>query len=211
MAKKKTPASEKRPPATPAVPLRIERMRVGDLQPAAYNPRKKLKPGDPEFIKLDRSIDSFGYVDPLIVNVRSGRLVGGHQRLAVMRHRGLKDDDMIDVSVVDLDEVAERQLNLALNKVTGAWDDLLLAELLVGLKRDGADTELTGFTEEEMQAVLDQAILAAKPAPAETATVSGRQIGDSFAVLVTCTSETDQKSVYEAMKARGYNCRVLTV
>lgn len=191
--------------------ISIERWRVGDFQPAEYNPRKKLQPGDAEFVKIERSIDQFGYVDPLIVNKRSRRLVGGHQRLAVLRHRGLTDDDTIDVSVVDLDDVAERQLNVALNKATGAWDDVLLAELLVGLKQAGADTTLTGFSEAEMQAVLDQALLATKPAAEEAEAVSGRQIGDSFAVLVQCKSEQDQRQVYEAMKARGYSCRVLTV
>lgn len=38
------------------------------LKPAAYNPRKKLKPGDKEYEKIRQSIEEFGFADPLVVN-----------------------------------------------------------------------------------------------------------------------------------------------
>ena len=59
----------------------IEKKKVADLIPANYNPRKDLKPGDPEYEKLKRSMETFGYVEPLIWNKKTGRVVGGHQRL----------------------------------------------------------------------------------------------------------------------------------
>ena len=63
-------------------------MKVEDLKPANYNPRKKLKPGDKEFEKLKKSIEEFGYVEPIILNKRTSTVVGGHQRLEVMKHLG---------------------------------------------------------------------------------------------------------------------------
>mgnify|MGYP000618138885 CR=1 FL=1 len=61
----------------------IEKKNVAELLPADYNPRKDLKPGDKEYEKLKRSIEQFGYVEPVIWNATTSRVVGGHQRLKV--------------------------------------------------------------------------------------------------------------------------------
>ena len=58
----------------------IEKKNVAELLPADYNPRKDLKPGDKEYEKLKRSIEQFGYVEPVIWNATTSRVVGGHQR-----------------------------------------------------------------------------------------------------------------------------------
>ena len=74
----------------PVGAVHIERMRLDDLIPAGYNPRKALKAGDEEYEKLKRSVETFGLVEPLVWNRRSGVLVGRHQRLAVLRDMGVK-------------------------------------------------------------------------------------------------------------------------
>ena len=63
---------------------------IADLNPAKYNPRKQLMPGDPEFEALCRSIETFGYVDYVVVNIRDGAnvIVSGHQRLSAMKYLG---------------------------------------------------------------------------------------------------------------------------
>lgn len=68
--------------------LIIEKVNITKLNPAEYNPRKDLKPGDKEYDKLKRSIEEFGYVEPIIWNNRTGRIVGGHQRLKVLVESG---------------------------------------------------------------------------------------------------------------------------
>ena len=125
--------------------------KTADLKPAEYNPRKKLKPGMPEYEKLKRSIEQFGYVDPVIWNERTDRVVGGHQRLQVLRDLGVKQ---VQVSVVDLDETQEKALNVALNKVAGDWDEELLSVLLEELKDEGL-AELAGFDPAELDALLN--------------------------------------------------------
>ena len=64
--------------------MQIEKKNVSQLLPADYNPRKDLKPGDKEYEKLKRSIEQFGYVEPVIWNATTSRVVGGHQRLKVL-------------------------------------------------------------------------------------------------------------------------------
>lgn len=79
--------------------------KITELIPADYNPRKKLQPGDKEYKKLKKSLMEFGYVDPVIWNEQTGRVVGGHQRLEVMADLGI---DEATVSVVSLDEAKEK-------------------------------------------------------------------------------------------------------
>ena len=68
----------------------IRKIPTEKLNPAKYNPRKNLKPGDPEYEKLKRSITEFGYVEPIIWNKRTGNIVGGHQRYKVLLALGIQ-------------------------------------------------------------------------------------------------------------------------
>ena len=128
--------------------MNIEKISVGELKAASYNPRKDLKPGDAEYEKLKRSIEEFGYVEPVIWNKRTGTVVGGHQRLKVMKDLGYEE---VDCVVVDLDEQKEKALNIALNKISGEWDEGLLASLLKDLDNNGYDITFTGFDLAEAQ------------------------------------------------------------
>lgn len=123
--------------------MRIEKKPIKALKRAAYNPRKKLKEGDKEYEKIKRSIEDNGLVEPLVWNERTGNLVGGHQRLTVLQDMGYTE---VEVSVVDLDDAQEKQLNVTLNKVKGRWDFDKLAELLGKME----DVTPTGFEQWEV-------------------------------------------------------------
>src|ERR1039457_2224341 len=99
--------------------MNMQIIEINKLNPAAYNPRRDLKPGDPDYEKLKASIETFGYVEPLVWNSRTGSLVGGHQRLKILIEQGVEE---VEVSVVELDLGQEKALNLALNKILGHWD-----------------------------------------------------------------------------------------
>ena len=128
----------------------IKKIPVEKLNPAKYNPRKDLKPADAEYKKLKRSIAEFGYVEPLIWNERSGNIVGGHQRFKVLKDLGQTE---IDCVVVDLDADREKALNIALNKIQGAWDDVKLAEIFADFAATGFDPAVTGFDPAEIEAL----------------------------------------------------------
>ena len=115
-------------------PLKMRRIPWRKIKPAPYNPRRALQPGEPEYEKIKRSIESFGLVDPLIWNRRSGHLVGGHQRFAVMRQEW--NTQTFECVVVDIPPAKEKALNLALNKIAGEWEGEKLAELLAELQSD---------------------------------------------------------------------------
>jgi ParB-like chromosome segregation protein Spo0J len=133
----------------------IRRIAVGKVNPAPYNPRKKLAPGDPAWERLRESMQNFGCVEPLVWNERTGNLVGGHQRFSVLTADGATE---VDVSVVDLDPEREKVLNVALNKVSGEWDEEALAKLFADLESAEAeiDIALTGFDTEEIEGLLSE-------------------------------------------------------
>ncbi|MCP3742781.1 site-specific DNA-methyltransferase, partial [Rossellomorea sp. BNER] len=134
--------------------MEVKLVKAEDINPAPYNPRKDLKPGDDEYEKLKRSIEEFGYVDLMIWNKRTGNLVGGHQRFKILvNEMGYTE---VHVSVVDLDDHSEKSLNLALNKISGDWDEEKLYELLNELQENqDIDISLTGFEESEAKEFLD--------------------------------------------------------
>lgn len=125
----------------------FEKIHVTELKAAEYNPRKDLKPGDPEFEKLKRSLEQFGYVEPVIWNKTTGNVVGGHQRLKVLQTLGYTE---IDCVVVELDSEKEKALNIALNKISGDWDKDKLALLITDLQASDFDVSLTGFDPAEI-------------------------------------------------------------
>ncbi|KJQ58908.1 site-specific DNA-methyltransferase [Streptococcus gordonii] len=120
---------------------------IDSLKPAAYNPRKKLKKGDKEYEKIKKSIVEFGYVDPIIVNF-DGTVIGGHQRLTVLSDLGYKEVQCVQVQIKDENKV--KALNVALNKITGAWNEELLADLMVDLQDADFNLDLTGFEAPEI-------------------------------------------------------------
>ena len=125
----------------------IEKMKTEKLLPADYNPRKDLKPGDAEYEKLKRSIEQFGYVEPVIWNKTTGRVVGGHQRLKVLIDMGINE---VDCVIIEMDENKEKALNVALNKISGEWDKDKLALLITDLQAEDFDVSLTGFDAAEI-------------------------------------------------------------
>jgi len=125
----------------------IKKKKLDDLVPADYNPRKALKPGDAEYEKLKRSLEQFGYVEPIIWNATTGHVVGGHQRLKVLKDMGVTE---VDCVVVEMDREKEKALNIALNKISGDWDKDKLALLITNLQGSDFDVSLTGFDPAEI-------------------------------------------------------------
>ena len=135
--------------------MKLERIPIDKLKAATYNPRKDLKPGDIEYEKLKKSIETFGYVEPVLWNRRTGNIIGGHQRFKVLVELGQKE---IDCVVVDMDLTDEKALNIALNKVSGEWDKDKLMLLITDLQGSDFDVSLTGFDSIELDALFKDSL-----------------------------------------------------
>ena len=115
--------------------IEITQLLVKDLRPDPANPRRI---SDEELEALTRSIREFGLIDPIIARREDSVVIGGHQRLLAARKLGLKQ---VPVVLVDLSEEQAHLLKLALNRISGSWDQELLARLLGELK-DVPDVDL---------------------------------------------------------------------
>lgn len=131
--------------------MNLRKIKIADLVPASYNPRKALKPGDKEYEKIKRSIEEFGYCEPIIIN-SDMTIIGGHQRVTVLKDLGYTE---IDCIVIDIDKTKERALNIALNKITGEWNKELLADLIAELQDSDFDVTFTGFDPPEIEQLMN--------------------------------------------------------
>jgi len=135
--------------------MQIEKLKTELLIPADYNPRKDLKPGDPEYEKLKRSIEQFGYVEPVIWNKTTSHVVGGHQRLKVLLDMGITE---VECVVIEMSEEKEKALNITLNKISGDWDKDKLMLLIADLQGADFDVSLTGFEPAELDALFKDSL-----------------------------------------------------
>ena len=130
-------------------PLKIHHVPIGDLRPDPFNPRRI---SDAELEALTRSIREFGLVDPIIARRDDRTVIGGHQRLLAARKLGLKT---VPVIFLDISKDKAQLLNVALNKISGSFDEELLARMLADLKPvEDIDLSLSGFSEEELGKLL---------------------------------------------------------
>jgi DNA modification methylase len=130
-------------------PLTVEQVPIDDLRPDPANPRRI---SDDELDALERSLRQFGFVQPVLARREDRTVVGGHQRLVAARRLGLT---MVPVTWLDISVEQARLLGLALNKISGSWDDALLARLLADLgAAPDLDLSLSGFGEDEIKDLL---------------------------------------------------------
>lgn len=134
--------------------MKTELVKIENLNSAKYNPRKTLESKSKQYEGLKKSLSKFGTVVPVIVNKKTNTVVGGHQRINVLKELGFKE---VEAVIVDLDETEEKQLNIALNKIEGRWDYQKLDELLGSMS--DKELEFTGF--------IDDNIDSEKKAPAQ--------------------------------------------
>lgn len=128
--------------------MKWQTLPIDVLLPAVYNPRKSLKKGDKEYEKIKNSILEFGYVEPIIVNYDM-TVIGGHQRLTVLKDLGYKEVQCVVVEIKD--ETKVKALNIALNKITGVWNEQLLADLISDLQKSNFNIDFTGFEPPEIE------------------------------------------------------------
>lgn len=127
--------------------MKIEKVNINELISPAYNPRD-ITPEEME--KLKTSITEFGYIDPLIVNEVNMHIVGGNQRYEALKELGYDEVDVVYVHEEDPNR--EKALNIALNKISGDWDEVKLNQIFTDMKLAGFDkVNLTGFEEYEIQ------------------------------------------------------------
>lgn len=143
--------------------MKIKKINITDINEADYNPRTI---SDDEMTKLENSITEFGFVDPMIINLKNNKLIGGHQRYNALLSLNMKKGNFAEeLNLVELGDIGwvfpdmdlkieseqhEKALNIALNKISGTWDNEKLFTLLEELELSEVESDLTGFEQGEL-------------------------------------------------------------
>ncbi len=193
---------------------------IKDLVRADYNPR--IMPA-PEMAALMDSIETHGFVEPIVVNInkeRYGVIVGGHQRLTAVEKliakgvkiKGIRNTNevtgvsnlwCIPAFEVDLTLEAEKQLNIGLNRIKGKFDDSKLYEMILEMK-ESPSLMTTGFREDEISRILDQGMLDEEeevPDGEGTLEIPKSKLGEIYELgphRLICGDSTDQ-TVYDRL------------
>lgn len=141
----------------------FDKIKITDLVPAPYNPRT-ISPEDKE--KLKNSLQEFGLVDPIVINLRNNHIIGGHQRYDALLDQYMLDGEFqAELNLIRLGDIGwvfnetsltvdddnqEKAMNIALNKISGEWDFTKLEEVFKDLHVNEYDLDLTGFSDDEL-------------------------------------------------------------
>ncbi len=207
--------------------MKLEKISLVDLNPAEYNPRKI---SDQELLKLENSINEFGLVDPIIINLKNNKIIGGHQRYEALYNKYTADNDfqpelnlirLGDIGWVFEDtelkissEAQEKALNLALNKISGEWDTVKLQPLLEEIQLSNLDISLTGFDEIELgelntdieKELTDNTEIIEDEYTAEAPEETEIQHGDLFRLgdhVLICGDSTNEEDIKKLLTTTG--------
>lgn len=181
--------------------LEVQYVPIASLKPWKANPRNN----DEAVASVVRSIERFGYTNPVLVRRADQRIIAGHTRIKALQQIGETHAPVIflDLGATDADLYA-----LFDNKSTEntPWDPPKLADLFTNLVELKADVTLTGFSPEEIQGYRSGDSEQRAPTGAD-AEIPDRQ----FNVVVECEDEPTQKKLFERLQTEGYTCRLSTL
>ena len=95
--------------------MKITKVKISELKQAEYNPRQMT---NKQYEDLKNSLEKFGCTIPIVINA-DNTIIGGHQRVRIMRELGA---EFVPAVRVNLSKEDERELNIRLNKNMGQWN-----------------------------------------------------------------------------------------
>jgi ParB/RepB/Spo0J family partition protein len=176
-------------------------VKISDLKPWRNNPRKH----DADIAALVRSVEHFGWTNPILAQEGSRRVIAGHGRLEAAKQAGLKSVPVIFLKMSTDDATA---YTIADNKLAelSSWDDVALANVLEEMQHKNFDLSLLGFSDDDLNQLLtreteslERTTLDDVPAVPKKATTKPGQLyklGDS---RLLCGDSTDRAQVSRAM------------
>lgn len=176
--------------------LSIEQVALDAIHPAPWNVRCGH-----DVQGIADSIRVNGFRDPIEVWRRTGEIVVGEGRWHGARALGLAT---VPVIYHEFDSLAAaKRYAIANNRLTdqSRFDEEALADQLSELAGLG-ELEGSGFDEAELAKLTDVGGVADGEPPADNYV-------EQYAVIVVCSDEAHQQTVYEQLLAQGYACKVV--
>lgn len=178
-------------------PTEIEHIPIESLIPYAMNARTH---SDEQVAQIAGSMREFGFTNPVLID-KSGTIIAGHGRVMAARKLGLQSVPCIKLGHLTPTQVKAYIIadnKLALN---AGWDEEMLEAELRALDADGFDIKLTGFSEQELVAMLNTG-----DEPKQDV-----EIPQTFEVIAECENEEQQQMTYNILIEKGVKCRLVTL
>lgn len=172
--------------------MRVKQINIEELNEAEYNPRILT---DKQAKDLDDSLDKFGFIDPIIINVNSERknvIIGGHQRVKRWKLKGNRTVPCIEVNLPFDDE---KELNIRLNKNTGEFDWKVLTK-----EFDKFQLILWGFKEKDFPKL---------PPMVEVKSHKRNLVSTSIKLEIYCNTVDEASELKSELKGRGYEVKTI--
>ena len=199
----------------------FDSIRFEDIVPAEYNPRLI---SDSEYEKLSNSINKWSLVDPIIINTKTNKIIGGHQRFKVLTEEYMSNPTKYeelpllrlgDIGWIFIDEDLKlenendtKALNIALNKITGEWDYPKLNLLIDDLLDDTSfNIDLTGFDMLDMKDLnIDPNKISAFNEDIDVDLNDGNK---SYSIIINCKTTDELNHLYSKLDNDGYKLQIL--
>jgi len=141
----------------------IESLPVSDLIPYARNSRTH---SDEQVTQIAASIREFGFTNPVLID-SNGTIIAGHGRVMAAKKVGLAEVPCLRLKHLSPSQI--RAYVIADNKLAlnAGWDDEMLKAELLTLQEEGFNTDLTGFSDDELNALLNSEIIEGQTDPDE--------------------------------------------
>jgi hypothetical protein len=131
---------------------KLDWVRVKDIKTASWNPRRASRKG---LNMLSKSFEEFGNLQPIVINKRTNTLLGGHQRLKVLRRKNIKETE---AWIVDQSAEDEKTIAIALNNHVADFDSKGLGSMLADLQKMQDDLDCTLFEEDEIDRIVSSSL-----------------------------------------------------
>ena len=174
--------------------LKIEYVATDDLIPYIHNSRTH---SEAQVKQIAASIREFGFTNPILID-DEGTIIAGHGR--VMAAKVLQLDEVPTITLGALTDAQRKAYVIADNKLAlnAGWDtEVLLAEI-ESLQDLNFDTQLLGFSADELSEMLN----------IEELELKEESYAEIFNIVVECDDEMEQEKIFNKLEAEGYKCRV---
>lgn len=186
--------------------IQIESINTHDLIPYAKN--AKLH-NDAQIHHIAKSIEEFGFNNPVLVDAENG-IIAGHGRVLAAKELGLKQIPCIRLK--HLSETEKKAYIIAdnrLSEIGGGWDLELLETEMEYLYSSDISISLIGFDESFLNEVFDTGHTIIQTNEEKKQVHNDFEYKEKYAVLIECASENEQKKIYEKLTTEGFTCKVL--
>jgi ParB-like chromosome segregation protein Spo0J len=176
--------------------MKIINKKIEDLIPYANNSRVH---SDSQVAQIAASIREFGFRNPVLVD--GNGILAGHGRVLASRKLGLTEVPTIDCS--DMTDIQKKAYIIADNKLAlnASWDNDILA-LEISSIQSVMDVDILGFDSKELKALY----------PQDDDASEGEAVNDEQKnlLMVECVDERELQVLFDEMKERGYECKILS-